>query len=90
MRNVVIVFGDAPAVFLRARACENRVFLVRVNDHGWNAFDPRGLVVREEPWRDQPDARIVLDASQAASKTVAPRTDVLAGRRPAQYDFTDI
>ncbi len=61
--------------------------VVAIDNEGWSAIDPRGLVISRERWGGGRET-IVLDVSQAASKTVAPRTDVIAGRRPAQYDFT--
>ncbi len=86
--HVVVVHGEAASAFLRARACENRVFVVAIDDKGWSVIDPRGLVIREQRWHDGQESGLVLEVSQAVSKTVAPGTDMLAGRRPEQYAFT--
>lgn len=72
---------------LRARACENRVYMVAAAADGWRVVDPRGLVLAEGPWPDvigcsQP---VALDLNAAADKCVAPGTDMLAGRAPGQY-----
>jgi predicted amidohydrolase len=86
--HAVVVFGDAaPMLFLQTRACENRVFVIGAGPAGWCLIDPRGQVIAEAPWPVSASASrpIRLDAAQAANKQVAPRTDALAGRRPAQY-----
>jgi predicted amidohydrolase len=88
--HVVVVYGGAPAGLLRTRACENRVFVIAIGDDGWSAIDPRGMVIHERHWLvgGAQDMGITLEAAQAASKTVAPGTDVIAGRQPASYVFT--
>jgi hypothetical protein len=77
----LLVPGEAPLLFARARACENRVFLVSAESAGWRVIDPRGIVIHEHV------ARAELDVAAAATKTVAPRTDVICGRRPELFEF---
>jgi predicted amidohydrolase len=85
--HVVVVQGEAARAFLQARACENRMFVVAVDERGWCAIDPRGRAVREGRWCAAEETAILLDVAQAANKAVAPRTDMIAGRRPEQYGF---
>jgi len=80
--HAVVVFGaDCPRCALQARACENRIFVVQVTAAHGQIIDPHGHVVPAT------DAPVTLAAALAARKTVAPGTDVLAGRCPAQYEF---
>ena len=86
--HVVVVFGpEATLDQLRTRACENRVFIVNMTMESWRVIDPRGWLVADGTWSapHAAPAAVDLDASQAATKTVAPDTDVIAGRSPDQY-----
>lgn len=83
--HAIIARAAEPSMLLQARACENRVFVVTTSLRGWSVIDLRGLVVHQGLW---PAAPLTLDVAATASKTVAPHTDMLAGRRPAQYAFT--
>lgn len=87
--HLVVVFGaDAPLGVLRTRACENRIWLLQMDNQGWRAVAPTGdLFARSAspPW--QRPAVVLLDPAAAASKLVAPHTDVLVDRRPQQYEF---
>lgn len=82
--EVLCFVGSAPLFVLRARAAENRVFLVA-------AGDPTVIVA---PWgaviADAPSATPFVCAAdgllaEAANKQMAPGTDVFAGRQPETY-----
>ena len=86
--HVAVVYGDeVSTTLLKARACENRIFVLALLPDGWSVIDPRGQVVRAGPWPARADGGeiITLDVAQAADKEVAPRTNTLTGRRPGQY-----
>ena len=93
--HVVVVFGDeADSVALRARAAENRVFVIAAGSAGATLYDPGGKVLASCSWSWTTDKNgpngpltVLLDTAQAARKLVAPRTDTLAGRNPSQYAF---
>jgi len=72
---------------LRARALENRAFVMAVGERFAAIIDPEGRVLaRTGP--DDPAALITaIDLAQAADKLVAPRTDILNERRPELYRF---
>lgn len=87
--HVVVVFGaEAPLSILQARACENRVPLLQLDDRNWCAIAPTGrlLAWSATPGWEQP-ATVLLNPAEANSKLVAPQTDVLADRRPGHYGF---
>ena len=86
--HLVVVDGGAPTAGTKARACENRIFVLTTEADGWSVIDPRGVVLHQGRWPADPK-HVIVDVSLAASKTVAPRTDVICGRRPEQYRFTD-
>ena len=82
--HLAVVFGDDVAqTLIRSRACENRVFLVWACTTGVSVIDPHGQVIAEHAWPTAPV--ITLDLAAAADKCVTRNTDVIAGRRPAQY-----
>ena len=86
--HLAVVFGDdVEQTLVRSRACENRVFLVWARTAGVSVIDPRGQVIAERAWPSTwPTApAITLDLAAAADKCVTRNTDVIAGRRPAQY-----
>ena len=88
--HLVVVFGDDVAdVLVRARACENRIFVVWARAAGASVIDPHGQVVVENAWPRTLAgvSEITLDLSAAVDKCVTQGTDVIAGRRPAQYVF---
>lgn len=88
--HVVVVFGPEVTLDqLRTRACENRVFIIGLTTEHWRVIDPRGGIVANGEWSPSSatPAVVSLDATQAATKTVAPNTDVIAGRAPGQYAF---
>jgi len=88
--HLVVAWGlGATLPLLPARACENRIFVVSADAQGATVFDPRGVLLAELAWPLTLSAApsVALDVRAAADKLVAPRTDVIGGRRPAQYDF---
>ena len=88
--HLVLVLGCARGtVALRARACENRVFVVGIASEGWCVLAPSGRVLAEHRWGAAGEAMrpVVLPIAQAAQKEVARGTDMLQGRRPEQYLF---
>ena len=85
--HVVVLFGDdAPLNLLQTRACENRICVLNVHRHGSCAIGPQGYAPLPTSCLIRP-ATLTLHPADSASKLVAPQTDVLAGRRPAQYHF---
>ncbi len=66
----------------RARAAENRVFVIIASDRVWKVIDPDGTVA----WRlgDWGDA-VELDLSQADLKRFTPETDIWGQRRVECY-----
>ncbi|MGD8452447.1 MAG: carbon-nitrogen hydrolase family protein [Phycisphaerae bacterium] len=84
---VVVLDADVPPALLRARACENRIFVVAINADGWRVFDPRGQTAGAGTWSPVGSEKTgaVLDVGSAADKRFARNTDLLSGRRPAQY-----
>lgn len=88
--HLAVVFGDETAEGLvRARACENRIFIIWAHSDAAVTIDPRGVIVAEQRWPDDltdlPRAR--LDLRAAADKEAARNTHMIAGRRPGQYAF---
>ncbi|MFH1747602.1 MAG: carbon-nitrogen hydrolase family protein [Planctomycetota bacterium] len=88
--HLAVIFGNQIANDLvRARACENRIFVAWVRDTGVTIVDPRGLIQTEQCWpRDLADLPSMwINVSTAADKEVAPGTNMITGRCPAQYEF---
>ncbi len=93
--HLVVVFGEGiPARTLRARAAENRIFLVHATPAGIVAYGPRGQRVEttapisETPRSaSAPAAAFELELSQASDKEFAPRTNPFTGRKPEVYEF---
>jgi hypothetical protein len=85
--HAVVAWGTSdPSPAVRARACENRVFVLGCGAEGWCVVDPRGVVLHEATWEiGGSAARCGSSWVRRPSKHVAPRTDMLADRRPAQY-----
>lgn len=72
----------------RARACENRVFVVLAGRDGWLIGDPNGRLAGCGTWSDaRREPGTELEVGSSASKTVTDRTDMVCGRRPAIYRF---
>lgn len=86
--HIIAVVGVAtPGVLLRARACENRVFVVGLDERGGCVIEPTGHVRAVLPWprHGESFAPIVLNAALAADKEAAPGTNMITGRRPELY-----
>jgi len=70
----------------RARAAENRVFIVIAADRAWRVIDPDGTVAwRQGDWNDA----VELDLATADLKQFTPETDIWGQRRVDCYRFTD-
>ncbi|HLF98913.1 MAG TPA: nitrilase-related carbon-nitrogen hydrolase [Acidimicrobiia bacterium] len=82
--EVLAFVGDAPLAVLRARAAENRVFVV-ASGSVTAVIAPSGAVVADAP-SDRPFA-CAADCllAEAAHKEMAPGTDVFADRQPTTY-----
>jgi predicted amidohydrolase len=86
--HIVVVFGsEASMPSLRARACENRIFVLAVSSEAWQLIDPAGCPVLGGSW---PSSLLTADFSAvdlgpASDKEAAPRTNILADRHPQQY-----
>jgi predicted amidohydrolase len=93
--HLVVVFGEGvSARTLRARAAENRIFLVHATSAGLIAYDPRGepagtATPYDRAPRDAPPkaAALELDLARATDKEFAPHTNPFTGRKPELYDF---
>ena len=86
--HLVVVFGiSVPDNPLRARACENRVYLLGVGPDGWCVIDPGVQASDAVPWPSAGSSAspITLSVALSADKCFAPKTDLLANRRPSQY-----
>ena len=69
---------------LRARATENRVFIILGDDRVQRIADPAGqLIVASR----HPERTVTLDLQQADIKRFTPETDLWAQRRPACYEL---
>ncbi len=88
--HLVVVFGaGASETLLRARACENRVFVVVADNRGWSMISPAGQPTAMAEW--PPDwcaARLTpIAVAESAAKDFAPHTNIFTGRNPRQYAF---
>jgi len=86
--HIVLVFGaEASTASLRARACENRIFVLAVGPDAWQLIDPAGCPVLGGSWPTSlATAELAMvDLNPASDKRAAPRTNVLADRHPQQY-----
>ncbi len=80
----VLVYFDAEDLpMLRARALENRVFVIGVGQQTSAIVGPDGVVLAQGTAENAAIARVNLAA--ASNKLVAPRTDIFAQRRPEMY-----
>lgn len=83
-----IVFrGEAERYHLCTRAAENRLFVLSLDADGARLIDPRGRLSSQHAWRESRQVTWRLPLHKAADKTVAPRTDIWAGRTPALYEL---
>ncbi len=88
--HVVVVQGnDVDERAIRARASENRVFIVWIETAGVMVVGPTGQCLHRLHWASGSSAQSVvrLDTRLAVDKRVTNDTDVLANRRPATYAF---
>jgi len=83
----VLCVRDAPAdrATLRARAAENRMYLLADGAAGRMVIDPVGAV-RKETAPNHP-LSVQVDLAEADRKQFTPETDLWAGRRVEQYEF---
>ena len=87
--HAAVVFGKNIADrTLRARAAENRIFVINVAPDRLRAYSPLGVAIApvSEPIDGvDPGAYYRLDVSSAANKEFAPLTNPFRQRRPAMY-----
>ena len=82
---LVVCSGWAPLAMLRARAAENRVFVVAAVPGRTVVVAPSGVILADAP-ADRPFLCAAdLFLPEAADKAMAPGTDVFAGRCPDAY-----
>jgi predicted amidohydrolase len=88
--HVVVVQGnEVGEQAIRARASENRVFIVWVETAGVTVVGPTGQFLHRLHWAPGSSAQsgVRLDTRLAVDKRVTNETDVLADRRPTMYAF---
>jgi len=83
--QVVVAEGRlADDTIARARAAENRVFVITASDRAWRVIDPDGTVAwRQGDWSDA----VELDLATADLKQFTPETDMWRQRRVECYRF---
>ena len=93
--HLIVVFGEnVSTTTIRARAAENRLFIIHCLKYGLSAYNPHGEVVgtlryNETPGTDEalPYKTLTLDVAQSANKEFAPRTNPFTNRHPQSYEF---
>lgn len=85
----LLIFWEEPSdlPILRARALENRVFVIAINTSFAAIIGPDGTILTHTSSESTLPPVVVLHLGEAADKLVAPKTDVLSERRPASYRF---
>ena len=85
----MLVFWEEPSDLsvLRTRALENRVFVIAANSSFAAIIGPDGAILSCASAESRTPATAVIPLSEAADKSIAPRTDLLVERRPATYRF---
>jgi len=86
--HLAVVLGDdVPDFVLRARATENRIFLVAAGEKSVTIIDIAGNVIARHEWQagSPPGKAFHLHLPRAADKHFAPGTDAFAGRTPEIY-----
>lgn len=85
----VLMFFDVPADLpvLRARAMENRVFVLGAAERWAVIIGPDGTVLARTDESHPAEAVAEIDLALARDKQVAPKTDIFAERRPGLYRF---
>ncbi len=86
--EILMLFDVAqePAI-LRARAVENRVFVMGVNDRWAIIIGPDGEIRDAVDPQHPREAIAEIDIAEASLKEVAPKTDVFIERTPHLYQF---
>lgn len=78
--HAVVVFGEGVTEqVLRTRALENRIYIIAYDRPPVRIYAPSGRRVQQ--------VGVPLKMTETVDKCVAPQTDILHGRRPAQYDL---
>jgi predicted amidohydrolase len=72
---------------LRARALENRIFVMGANDRSAAIIDPTGKILMKTGPSQPTEAVAEIDLSHAINKLVAPRTHVFGERKVKTYRF---
>ncbi len=88
--HVALCFGDdADDTQARARALENRIYVILHRSQGVTVIAPSGSVITALHWPSTPTPAhtVSLECSVAAQKEVAWQTHMLADRRPRHYEF---
>ncbi|MEP0842345.1 MAG: hypothetical protein HRF43_06500 [Phycisphaerae bacterium] len=85
----VLLLFDVPRdlAILRARALENRVFVMGVADRWAVIIGPDGSVLARCDESEPAEVVAEIDLNEALNKSVAPRTDIFAERRVHLYRF---
>ncbi|HPD31526.1 MAG TPA: nitrilase-related carbon-nitrogen hydrolase [Phycisphaerae bacterium] len=85
----MLIFWEEPSdlPILRARALENRVFVIAINTSFVAIIGPDGTILTHTSSESTLPPVVVLHLGEAADKLVAPNTDVFSERRPATYRF---
>jgi len=85
----VLLFFDVPQDLpvLRARAMENRVFVMGVADRWAVVIGPDGSLLARTGDPEPAEAVAEIDLAEAGNKQVAPKTDIFAERRVELYRF---
>jgi predicted amidohydrolase len=85
----ILMFFDAPddLAILRARALENRVFVMAANDRSAAIIDPTGRILARSTPTESSEAVAQVNLNDALDKSVAPKTDIFVERRPELYRY---
>jgi predicted amidohydrolase len=85
----VLLFFDVPndLAILRARALENRVFVIGVSSRFAVIIGPNGEVLAKCSSAQPTEVIARVDLADAGNKTVAPETDIFNERRPRICHF---
>lgn len=85
----VVMMFDVPREpsILRARAAENRIFIMGVSDRWAVILGPDGEILKQCDDIEPAEVVAEIDLIEAANKQVAPKTDIFAERRVSLYRF---
>jgi len=85
---LMVFYGDLDSVaVLRTRAAENRIFVVAIADRAAMIVGPDGAILSSTTADADRAAIARVALAETASKLVAPKTDIFAGRQPHLYHF---